>query len=191
MPDRIAALTYMCAAAATGGELTVIGANAADMEAEINALGQSGCSVYEYDDRIYISANRRLKAVRTVRTQPYPGFSTDAQPIFMACMAQAAGTGIFIEDIFENRFRHVGELVRMGADIKTEGRVAVVRGVKRFSGARVYAPDLRGGAALCVAACAADGETLISNVGCIDRGYDCIEKQLSSIGAKISRVSGV
>jgi UDP-N-acetylglucosamine 1-carboxyvinyltransferase len=191
MPDRIAAVTYMCAAAATGGEVAVNGACSGDIEAVINVLRQAGCSVYEYSDRIFLTARHRLSAVRTVRTQPYPGFPTDAQAIVMACLAKAKGTGIFVEDIFENRFRHVDELVRMGADIKTEGRVAVVSGVERLSGANVVAPDLRGGAALCVAAAAAEGETIISNVELIDRGYDCIENQFKRLGAKIDRINTI
>lgn len=190
MPDRIAAVTYMCAAAATGGEVSLLGARSGDIEAVINVLRQAGCDVYEYDDRVYLTARRRLKAVRTVRTQPYPGFPTDAQAIVMACLTKAQGTGIFVEDIFENRFRHVDELARMGADIKTEGRVAVVTGVERLSGANVVAPDLRGGAALCVAAAAAEGETVVSNAELIDRGYDRIENALTALGAKASRISG-
>lgn len=188
MPDRIAAATYLCAAAATGGEITLSGANAADNEAVVNVLRQAGCDIYEFDDRIYLNAKKRLSAVRTIRTQPYPGFPTDAQAIVMACLTKAKGTGIFVEDIFENRFRHVDELVRMGADIKTEGRVAVVSGVERLSGASVVAPDLRGGAALCVAGCAAEGETLISNVKLIDRGYDSIEDNLNLLGARVCRI---
>ena len=105
----------------------------------------------------------------------------------MAALTRARGTCVFVEDIFENRFRHVDELIRMGADIRTEGRVAVVRGTESLSGAAVVAPDLRGGAALCVAACAAEGETVISNVHLIDRGYDCIEKELTKLGAKAAR----
>lgn len=187
MPDRIAAATYLCAAAVTGGEAVIKGARSRDIEAVINLLRQAGCSVYE-SGGICISSARRLNAVRTVRTGPHPGFPTDAQAIVMAALSRARGTSIFIEDIFENRFRHVDEIVRMGADIKTEGRVAVVSGVERLSGARVVAPDLRGGAALCVAACAAEGETIISNVHLIDRGYDSIESALASLGAKIERI---
>lgn len=187
MPDRIAAATYLCAAAATGGEITLTNASCPDIEAVVNVLRLSGCDIYEYGDRIYLNARQKLKAVKMIRTQPYPGFPTDAQAIVMACLARANGTGIFVEDIFENRFRHVDELVRMGADIKTEGRVAVVTGVNRLSGANVIAPDLRGGAALCVAGCAAEGKTVISNVALIDRGYEHIENALGSIGADIVR----
>lgn len=188
MPDRIAAATFMCAAASTGGEISLKGARARDIEAFINTLRQSGCKIYETENGIYLSANGRPKAVRPIRTQPFPGFPTDAQALVMAYTAIADGTTIFIEDIFENRFRHVDELARMGAQIKTEGRVAVVSGVKRLSGASVKAPDLRGGAALCIAGCAAEGETIISNVELIDRGYEEIENSLSLLGAAIKRI---
>lgn len=187
MPDRIAAVTYMCAAAATGGEVSLHGARMGDIEAVVNLLRQAGCRICACGDGVCLAANGRLKAVRTVRTQPYPGFPTDAQAIVMACMAKARGTGIFVEDIFENRFRHVDELTRMGADIKTEGRVAVVSGVERLYGASVSAPDLRGGAALCVAAAAAEGVSEIANVELIDRGYESIEKALCALGAKAER----
>ena len=188
MPDRIAAATYLCAAAASGGEAHIRGARVCDLEAVTNVLRQSGCRVTASGSGIYICAPPRLRCVNTVRTCPYPGFPTDAQAIVMAAFAKSKGMGLFVEDIFENRFRHVDELVRMGADIKTEGRVAVVRGVDRLTGAQVAAPDLRGGAALCVAACAAEGETTVSNVCYIDRGYDSIEKALGALGAKIRRV---
>lgn len=188
MPDRIAAATYMCAAAATGGEVLVRGASAAELEAVISVMQQAGCKTAETSDGLFLAAPERMRAVRNIRTSPYPGFPTDAQAIVMAALTRAQGTSVFVEDIFENRFRHVDELVRMGADIRTEGRVAVVRGVKSLSGAAVVAPDLRGGAALCAAACAAEGETLISNAELIDRGYDSIETALSALGAKASRL---
>ncbi|SDA11939.1 UDP-N-acetylglucosamine 1-carboxyvinyltransferase [Ruminococcus sp. YE71] len=188
MPDRIAAATYMCAAAATGGEVFIRGASGSELEAVMNVLEQAGCKTAESASGLYFSAPERMRAVRSIRTSPYPGFPTDAQAIVMAAMTRAKGTCVFVEDIFENRFRHVDELVRMGADIRTEGRVAVVRGVESLSGAAVVAPDLRGGAALCAAACAAEGETLISNAHLIDRGYDSIETVLSALGARVCRV---
>lgn len=120
---------------------------------------------------------------------PYPGFPTDAQAIIMAALTKAQGTSVIVENIFENRYRHVDELVRMGADIKAESKVAVVEGVKRLYGANVRATDLRGGAALAIAALAAEGETVLTNVKLIDRGYEEIEKQLSLIGASIRRES--
>ena len=147
-----------------------------------------GCGVFVYDDNIYLTAKKNLRAVKTIRTMPYPGFPTDAQAIVMAALTKAQGTSVIVENIFENRYRHVDELVRMGADIKVEGKVAVVEGVKKLFGANVIATDLRGGAALVLAALAADGETVLSNIKLIDRGYEDIEKQLNSVGAKICRV---
>ena len=188
MPDRIAAATYLCAAASSGGEANIRGARVCDLEAVINVLRQTGCRIAPSGTGIYICAPPQLTCVNTVRTCPYPGFPTDAQAIVMAALSRSKGMGIFVEDIFENRFRHVDELVRMGADIKTEGRVAVVRGVDRLTGAVVAAPDLRGGAALCVAACAAEGETTVTNVHYIDRGYESIEKTLTALGAKAERI---
>ena len=188
MPDRIAAATYLCAAAASGGEANIKSARVCDLEAVINVLRQAGCKVCPSATGVYICAPPCLSCVNTVRTCPYPGFPTDAQAIVMAALARSKGMGIFVEDIFENRFRHVDELVRMGADIKTEGRVAVIRGVERLTGANVSAPDLRGGAALCVAACAAEGETAVSGVSYIDRGYESIETALSALGADVQRV---
>ncbi len=189
MPDRIAVCTLMSAAAITGGEITLTDARARDVDAVIPVFEQMGCTVFAYEDRIFLSAKRPLKAVRTIRTMPYPGFPTDAQAIVMAALTKAHGTSVIVENIFENRYRHVDELVRMGADVKAEGKVAVVEGVGRLYGANVIATDLRGGAALVIAALAAEGETNLSNVKLIDRGYEEIEKQLSSVGAKIKRES--
>ena len=189
MPDRIVAATLMSAAAATKGELSLLGARAQDIQAVIPVFEQMGCQVFCYDDRIFISARKPLKAVKTIRTMPYPGFPTDAQAIVMAALAKAKGTSVIVENIFENRYRHVDELVRMGADIKAEGKVAVIEGVKALYGANVRATDLRGGAALAVAALSAEGETALSNVRFIDRGYESIEKAFSQIGGNIKRVN--
>ncbi|MGN0624038.1 MAG: UDP-N-acetylglucosamine 1-carboxyvinyltransferase [Oscillospiraceae bacterium] len=189
MPDRIAACTLMGAAAVTNGEISLINARSQDIASVIPVFEQMGCTVYPYDDRIYLCAKKPLKAVKTIRTMPYPGFPTDAQAIVMAALTKAQGTSVIVENIFENRYRHVDELVRMGADIKAEGKVAVVEGVKRLYGANVRATDLRGGAALVVAALAAEGETVLTNVRLIDRGYEEIEKQLSGVGADIRRVN--
>lgn len=189
MPDRIAVCTYMSAAAAAGGELSLKGAKAEDIEAVIPVFEHMGCSVYPYSDRIFISRIKPLRAAGTIRTMPYPGFPTDAQAMTMAALTLAQGTSVIVENIFENRYRHVDELVRMGADIKTAGKVAVINGVSRLYGARVRAADLRGGAALVVAALAAEGITEIGDIRFIDRGYEEIEKQLSSVGAAVRRVS--
>lgn len=190
MPDRIAAATYMCAAAATGGEAYIKGAAAGHFESVLAALRQTGCKIYEGagGEGLFICAPQRLKNIPLIRTSPYPGFPTDAQAVVMAMMTRAHGTGMIVEKIFENRFRHVDELVRMGADIKTEGRVAVVTGVGELSGAAVVAPDLRGGAALCVAACAAEGVTEIAGLHLIDRGYESIESALRKLGADARRI---
>ena len=129
----------------------------------------------------------RLRSVRPVRTAPYPGFPTDAQAVLMAALLRSRGATVFEETIFENRYRHVDELVRMGADIRVMGRVAVVTGAEVLHGAPVRCTDLRGGAALCVAALAAEGETSIAEIGHIDRGYECIERDLKTLGAEIAR----
>ena len=189
MPDRIVAATFMSAAAATGGEIGLLGARAGDIRAVIPIFEQMGCQVFLYEDRIFIKAPKQLKAVRTVRTVPYPGFPTDAQAIVTAALAKAKGTSVVVENIFENRYRHVDELVRMGADIKTEGKVAVIEGVKELYGAKVRAPDLRGGAALAVAALSAEGETSLTNIKLMDRGYDCIENAFTLLGGNIKRVN--
>ncbi|MBR4554319.1 MAG: UDP-N-acetylglucosamine 1-carboxyvinyltransferase [Ruminococcus sp.] len=189
MPDRIAAATLMSAAAVTGGELSLIGARASDLGAVIPVFEEMGCSVYTYSDRIYVCRSRPLCSVKMIRTMPFPGFPTDAQAPVMAALTKAAGTGVIVENIFENRFRHVDELVRMGADIKTEGKVAVINGVSRLYGARTVAADLRGGAALVTAALAAEGVSEIEGIRFIDRGYESLEKQLASVGADIKRVT--
>ena len=138
-----------------------------------------------------MSAPSRLGRIKNVRTMPYPGFPTDAQAPMMAMAAVANGTSIFVENIFESRYKHVGELLRLGANIKVEGRVAVVEGVGRLSGAPVEAADLRGGAALVVAGLAAQGETLVSGVRHIDRGYECLEENLCLLGAQVKAASGL
>lgn len=189
MPDRIVTATYLGAAAITGGELTITDTRPQDIEAVIPVYEQMGCGVYVYDDKIYINAKKQLRAVKTIRTMPYPGFPTDAQAIIMAVLSKAKGTSVIIENIFENRYRQVDELVRMGADIKAEGKVAVIEGVKKLSGANVRATDLRGGAALVLAGLAAEGTTIISDIHLIDRGYETIENSLSGIGASIRRAN--
>ncbi len=187
MPDRIAAATYMGAAAVTGGELILSNINPRDMYSCMSIFSEMGCGVYPYSDKLFINAKKPLKAVRTVRTMPYPGFPTDCQPIVMAVLTRARGTSMIVENIFENRFMAVPELLRMGADIKAEGRVAVIEGVPALSGAGVRAADLRAGAALAVAALGAEGTTSISNLHLIDRGYESIETVLASVGASAKR----
>ncbi len=187
MPDRIAACTYLTAAAITGGEITLTGAEASDLDSFLKVLELSGCSVYTYSDRIFLSGTPTLRPVGMVRTMPYPGFPTDAQALATALLTQARGTSVIVETIFENRFHHVSELVRMGANIRVEGKVAIIEGVKDLYGANVMAADLRGGAALVLAGLAAQGTTTVSNIRLIDRGYEEIEKALASLGADIER----
>ena len=187
MPDRIVTATMMSAAAITGGELALIGARASDIDAVIPVFEEMGCRVYPYSDRLFITRKLPLRSVRTVRTMPYPGFPTDAQALVMAVLTKAKGTSIIVENIFENRYRHVDELVRMGASIKAEGKVAVIDGVPALYGAKVKAADLRGGAALAVAALGAEGITELDGIRFIDRGYERLEEQLSSVGAAVRR----
>lgn len=189
IPDRIAAGTYLCCAAATRGELILTRCCQEHMMGFLPVLEIMGCRIYPYGGgKLYISCTRRLTAPPTIRTMPYPGFPTDIQAPFTALSSVAEGTSVFVENIFENRYRHVPELIRLGASIKVEGRVAVVQGVPALSGARVCAGELRGGAALVTAALAAEGTSEISGVCYIDRGYESIEKTLRSVGADISRV---
>ncbi len=185
MPDRIVAATYLAASAATRGELRLTDVNPQDMAAMLKVLREMGAELTVGKNEIVQKVHKRLNNISTLRTMPYPGFPTDIQSPFMAMSALSKGTGIFIETIFENRFQHVDELVRMGADIKVDGRNAVVRGVKRLQGANVIARELRGGAALVVAALAADGITTVVGKEYIDRGYEDIEKNLLSCNAKI------
>lgn len=188
MPDRIVAATYIGAAAITNGEIILTNVRERDLESVLPVYEEMGCSIYAYQDKLFVNAARPLKAVKSIRTMPYPGFPTDVQAIIMACLCKAKGTSVIVETIFENRFKHAGELIRMGADIKVEGKVAVVQGVKKLYGAQVYATDLRGGAALVLAGLNAEGRTIIDDIKHIDRGYESIEKNLGLLGAKIVRV---
>ncbi len=188
IPDRIVAATYLACAAATGGSVILKKADSTHAGAMINILRDMGCRVYTERSKIILQPAKSLKSIGTIKTMPYPGFPTDIQSPFMALCTQCEGTSIFVENIFENRFQHIEELVRMGADIKADGRVAVVIGKSNLSGANVVAKELRGGAALVVAALSAEGITEIENVRFIDRGYERIEKVLSACGLDIKRV---
>ncbi|MCM1165032.1 MAG: UDP-N-acetylglucosamine 1-carboxyvinyltransferase [Lachnospiraceae bacterium] len=189
IPDRIVAGTYLCAAAVTRGEIILTKCEPRHMNGFLPVLEAMGARIYTYGGgKLYMSCGKRLTAPPTIRTMPYPGFPTDIQAPFTALCATAEGTSVFVETIFENRFRHVPELVRLGASIKTEGRVCVVQGVKRLSGAKVCAAELRGGAALVTAALAAEGTSEITGLGYIDRGYEGLESALRSVGADIKRV---
>ena len=187
MPDRIVCATYLACTAAAGGELVASCCRPSDMESILPVFEQMGCIVHAGTDKIYFSAKRPLRAVTPIRTMVYPGFPTDAQAVVMAALCRAKGTSVFVENIFENRFKHVGELQRMGADILVEGKVAVIEGVERLYGAKTCAADLRGGAGLVTAALSAEGTSEISNIHYIDRGYEEIENVLSSVGADIVR----
>ena len=187
IPDRIAAATYLCAAASAGGDVFLRGAREEHLSTVTAALREAGCRISGDSAGIACRCGGRLRAPGPVRTAPYPGFPTDAQAVLMAALLRCRGAAVFEENLFSSRYRHVDELTRMGADIRTSGRTAVVLGVERLHGAAVRCTDLRGGAALCVAALAADGETVISEITHIDRGYEHIERDLAALGADIRR----
>lgn len=189
MPDRIAAETYLCCGAITRGEIILSRADYASMGAVTAVLEQMGCSIYSYGEgNVYLNAKKPLKSPPMIRTAVHPGFPTDAQPALMALCSAVRGTTIFVETVFENRYRHVAELMRLGARISVEGRVAVVEGVDALSGAELEATDLRGGAALVTAGLFADGVTKIGKVGYIYRGYEELEEKLRGVGADIRTV---
>jgi len=188
MPDRIAAATYLCAAASAGGELFLRGAQERHLSTVTAVLRESGCRITADSTGIFCSCEGQLKAVRPVRTAPYPGFPTDAQAVLMAAMLRSRGVTVFEENLFTSRYRHVDELIRMGADIRVFGRTAVVTGTEALHGAPVRCTDLRGGAALCVAALAAEGETRVTEIDHIDRGYENIARDLRALGADIERI---
>ena len=188
MPDRIAAATYLCAAAAAGGEIVLTDVVPAHLDTVCDSLREMGCEIVCGDGSIRCRVSGRLRAARPVVTKPYPGFPTDAQALLMAASLRAAGTSVFVENIFENRYRHAGELRRLGADIRVEGRVAMVTGVRTLRGAPVTASDLRGGAALVVAGLgAARGVTQVFDAGHIERGYDDLDGVLRSLGAAVEK----
>ncbi len=188
MPDRIAAATYLACTACAGGELVIGKCCPKHLDSVISVFEQLGCNVSTTESSVYFSSEYPLNSVDMIRTMVYPGFPTDCQAFVMSAVCKAKGTTVFVENIFENRYRHAEELRRMGANIRAEGRVAVVEGVKKLYGAKVTAPDLRGGAGLVAAALSAEGITEISQIGYIDRGYEDIEKVLQSVGADIQRV---
>lgn len=187
MPDRIEATTYLAAAAVTGGAITLNNAMPSHLIAVLSVFEEAGCTLHTSNAGIRLKAPERLSRVRTVRTMPYPGFPTDAQAPVMAMATVAAGTSVFIENMFDSRYKHVSELGRMGAQIKTEGRMAVVEGVSALHGAKVCCTDLRGGAALLVAGLAAHGTTEIGRLCHLDRGYVTPERELTALGADIVR----
>ena len=184
MPDRIETGTFLCIAAMTGGSLKLKNADATHITPVIDKLEESGCKIETYKNIIQIEGPKKLKAV-DIKTMPYPGFPTDMQSIFATTMTVAKGTSVIVENIFENRYKYTQELVRMGAKIKVEGKTAVIKGVRKLYGANVKATDLRGGAALVIAALNAKGRTYIDNIEYILRGYENLDLKLRSLGANI------
>ncbi|MBL8488468.1 MAG: UDP-N-acetylglucosamine 1-carboxyvinyltransferase [Rhodocyclaceae bacterium] len=187
MPDRIETGTYLCAAAVTGGDIRLTGTSAAYLDAVIDKLMDAGCAIEFSRDMIHLKAPPRLTAV-SIRTAPYPAFPTDMQAQFMAINAVADGTAVIRETIFENRFMHAVELIRLGADIAIDGNTAVVKGRPQLNGATVMATDLRASASLVIAGLVARGETLVDRIYHLDRGYERLEEKLTALGAKVRRV---
>lgn len=188
IPDQIEAGTFMFAAAATLGDVTVLNVIPKHLDATISKLVDIGCEIEEFDDAVRVVAKRRLSSTQ-VKTLPYPGYPTDMQPQIGVTLALAKGTSTITESIFENRFKYLDELARMGAVIKVEGNSATIEGVEKLSGARVSAPDLRAGAALCIAGLATDGITIIDDIVYIQRGYERFEEKLRGLGGMIEKVS--
>lgn len=187
IPDQIEAGTFMCAAAITRGDVTVKNIIPKHLEAISAKLLEMGCEIVEFDDAIRVVGKLHQKHM-DIKTLPYPGFPTDMQPQMTVTLALAKGTSVVTESIFENRFRYVDELSRMGANVKVEGNVAVIDGVDGLSGAFVNAPDLRAGAALVIAGLAADGYTVVDEIEYIQRGYECFDEKLQGLGAIIEKV---
>ena len=188
MGDRIAAATYLCGAAAAGGEIEVTGIAPDTLTAVLACLEEAGCNLHTGPERVAITCAGPLRGISPVRTAPYPGFPTDAQAVLMAALAGGEGATLFVENIFDSRYRHVDELRRMGADIQIAGRAAMVSGVGRLRGAGLRSPDLRGGAALVVAALGAEGTSQVSGLRHIKRGYQGLDKNLRALGADIHEV---
>jgi len=188
MPDRIVAGTYMVASAITGGEVVIKNVVIEHLQATIAKLKEAGALIYYDNDSIKVIGPKKINSIEMIQTLPYPGFPTDMQPQIMALLTIANGTSIISETVFENRFKHAEELVRMGANIKIFGNVAVIKGVKELTGAKTTAKDLRGGACLVLSGLAAKGITVVENVHHIERGYENFHEELRKLGANISKV---
>jgi len=188
MPDRIVAGTLMAAAAITGGSIHLRHIPCGDLRAVFSKMREMGCAIAEKEDSAALRAPVRLCAFDQLQTQPHPGFPTDMQVQMLALATLAKGTSVVVENVFENRFTHAGDLNRMGANVRVNGRTAVIKGVEKLCGAHVCARDLRGGAALAIAALAAEGETVIDHAELIDRGYERIEEMLCALGADVRRI---
>ena len=184
MPDRIEAGTLLCMAAITGGEVLVNNVKIEHINPVIHKLEEAGAKILLDKNKIAIKSPKRLKAV-DIKTMPYPGFPTDLQSIFASMLSVAKGSSMVVENIFENRYKYVNELRRMGAKITVEGKVAIIKGVRKLTSTQVNSTDLRGGAAMCTAALAAKGESTINNIEYILRGYENLDKKLTKLGAKI------
>ncbi len=187
MPDRIEIGTLLCMTAATGGNIIISNVRCEDIKAVISKLEETGAKINQEKNKIEIDSKNRLKSI-DIKTLPYPGFPTDMQSVFGAMLVTAKGTSIVVENIFENRYKYLNELKKMGAKISQEGKVAIIKGVKKIHGANLSATDLRGGAAMCLAALTANGESTINNIEYILRGYENLDKKLRSLGAKIEVV---
>ncbi len=185
MPDRIIAGTFLTAGTITSGEVVLNNVNINHMSLILSKLRECGCNILESENQIYLKAPKILKSIDIIRTYPYPGFPTDMQPQLITLLTLAKGTSIIIETVFESRYKHIPELIRMGANISVDGRTAIVKGVKELRGVEVTSKDLRGGAALILAGLVAQGETIVDNSKHIERGYENIEKTLTNLGAKI------
>lgn len=188
IPDQIEAGTFMMAAAATKGDITLKNVIPKHLECITAKLSEIGCTIQEYDDTVRVIGDGKLSSTQ-VKTLPYPGFPTDMQPQMTVTLGLASGTSIVTESIFDNRFKYVDELARMGASVKVEGGTAIISGVDKYSGAPITAPDLRAGAALVIAALAADGESVIDDIHYIERGYEDFPIKLAGLGAKIKKIS--
>ena len=188
IPDQIEAGTFMFASAITGGNVLIKNVIPKHLESISAKLIEMGCEVYEYDDSVRVVSNGRLRKTN-IKTLPYPGFPTDMQPQGAIALSMAEGTSIVTESIFENRFKYVDEMTRMGAQVKVEGNVAIIEGVEKLSGANISAPDLRAGAALVIAALAAEGFSTIEDIHYIERGYEDFPRKLQGLGALIEKVT--
>ena len=188
IPDQIEAGTYMFAAAATKGDVTVTNVIPKHLEATVAKLVEIGCEVEEYDDAVRVVAKKRLKSTQ-VKTLVYPGYPTDMQPQIGATLVLCEGTSVITESIFENRFKYLDELARMGANVRVEGNTAIIEGVEKLSPAKVSAPDLRAGAALVIAGLATEGITIVDDIVYIQRGYERFEEKLRGLGGVIERVA--
>ncbi len=188
MPDRIVASTLLCACAGTGGQIELRGVDARDFATVTQTLEAMGCEIRQTSRTLRLRSDGALRAAPVIQTRPYPGFPTDAQPLMMAAALKARGTTVFVENIFPNRYRQAAEMLRMGADIRVQGRVAKVSGVSALHGAAMRSEDLRGGASLVIAALAAEGESAIVDPGHIERGYDGLDTALRALGADLEKI---